>query len=98
VQLSFNKKRVSKPATSVREEESLAHLRRGEEGVLSSMDLPEELSQRLMELGFYPGTSIAAAGCAPGGDPRVYRVDGAEVALRLETARRVGIRRRQSGD
>jgi Fe2+ transport system protein FeoA len=26
---------------------------------------------------------------APGGDPRVFRVDGGDVALRLETARRL---------
>jgi len=39
-----------------------------------------------MELGFVPGTVITAAGCAPGGDPRVFRVDGSEVALRRETA------------
>ena len=40
----------------------------------------------MMELGFVPGSLITAAGCAPGGDPRVFRVDGSEVALRRETA------------
>ena len=39
-----------------------------------------------MELGFLPGMSVTAARCAPGGDPRVFRVDGSEVALRRETA------------
>ena len=29
---------------------------------------------------------------APGGDPRVFRVDGSEIALRRETARRLTIR------
>ena len=29
---------------------------------------------------------------APGGDPRVFQVDGSEVALRRETARRLKVR------
>jgi ferrous iron transport protein A len=40
-----------------------------------------------MELGFLPGTTIVAGRAAPGGDPRVFRVDGSEIALRNETAR-----------
>jgi ferrous iron transport protein A len=39
-----------------------------------------------MVLGFLPGHRIQVGFCAPGGDPRVYRVDGSEVALRRETA------------
>jgi ferrous iron transport protein A len=42
-----------------------------------------------MELGFLPGASIVAARSAPGGDPRVFRVDGTEFALRRDTARRL---------
>jgi Fe2+ transport system protein FeoA len=45
-----------------------------------------------MELGFLTGTHIAAAHAAPGGDPRVYRVDGSEFALRRETAARLMLR------
>jgi ferrous iron transport protein A len=44
---------------------------------------------RLMELGFLPGASVTAAKAAPGGDPRVFRIDGSEIALRRETAARV---------
>ena len=65
---------------------SLVHLRRGEHGVLDRIELPADISQRLMELGFLPGSPVVAAGSAPGGDPRVFRVDGAEIALRRETA------------
>jgi Fe2+ transport system protein FeoA len=39
-----------------------------------------------MELGFLPGSPVLAAFSAPGGDPRVFRVEGAEIALRRETA------------
>jgi ferrous iron transport protein A len=65
---------------------TLAQLKEGEAGVLDSLDLPEDVARRLMELGFLPGHTIVPARSAPGGNPRVYRVDGSEVALRRETA------------
>ena len=71
---------------------SLSELRRGEHGVLDHLDLPEDQALRLMELGFLPGAHVAAARSAPGGDPRVYRVDGSEFALRRETAARMKLR------
>jgi ferrous iron transport protein A len=88
MQLSFNKSgsaRAAAPAatSSVRR---LADLREGEAAVIEHIDLPADFATRLMELGFLPGMSVTAARCAPGGDPRVFRVDGSEVALRRETA------------
>jgi ferrous iron transport protein A len=71
---------------------SLDDLERDEEAMLDRIDLPEELAQRLMELGFLPGHMVQASHSAPGGDPRVFRVDGTEVALRRETARRLLLR------
>ena len=65
---------------------TMVDLRPGEEGVLSEIDLPAGTTSRLMELGFLPGSRVTAAWSAPGGDPRVYRVDGAEIALRREMA------------
>ena len=82
VQLSFN-----------RSPRSLTDLREGEHGVLDHLELPEDMSRRLMELGFLPGSRVTAAGSAPGGDPRVYRVDGSEVALRQETATHLVLRK-----
>ncbi len=70
----------------------LAKLRQGERGVLDRIDLSDEIAARLMEMGFVPGTELRVAHRAPGGDPRVYRVDGAEVALRQETACRLMLR------
>jgi ferrous iron transport protein A len=64
----------------------LADLREGEAGIIEHIDLPADFAMRLMELGFLPGMSVTAARCAPGGDPRVFRVDGSEIALRRETA------------
>jgi ferrous iron transport protein A len=45
-----------------------------------------------MELGFLPGAHITAGLSAPGGDPRVFQVDGSEIALRRETARKLKVR------
>lgn len=71
---------------------SLADLRENEEGLLDRIELPGDLADRLMELGFLPGHAVSAACSAPGGDPRVFRVDGSEIALRRETARHMILR------
>ena len=65
---------------------SLAALRQGDEAIVERLDLPDGDSRRLMELGFVPGAHVAAGCSAPGGDPRVFQVDGSEIALRRETA------------
>ena len=70
----------------------LTTLRRGETGILDRIELPEHDARRLMEMGFVPGHAIVPARSAPGGDPRVYRVDGSEIALRRETARHLILR------
>lgn len=70
----------------------LTELRSGEQAILEKLELPEEDARRLMELGFLPGHSVTPALSAPGGDPRVFRVDGSEIALRRETAARVLVR------
>jgi len=72
---------------------TLADLRTGERCIIDRLDLPEEVARRLMELGFLPGNEVIPARRAPGGGPRVFRVDGSEVALRHETAARLYVRR-----
>lgn len=87
MQLSFNKRRRATQAPA-----TLAELKEGEDGILDRIDLPSDVAQRLMELGFLPGTQVTRALSAPGGDPRVFRVDGSEIALRRETASRLILR------
>jgi len=72
---------------------SLVDLRRGDAAILDGIDLPQDEARRLMELGFLPGMRITAGRSAPGGDPQVFQVDGSEIALRRETARRLKVRR-----
>ena len=71
---------------------NLTELKHGESGILERLDLPEDDARRLMELGFLPGHAITPGHSAPGGDPRVFRVDGSEVALRRDTARHLILR------
>ena len=80
-----------------RNPQSLDDLAAGESGVLSAIDLPEGDANRLMELGFLPGARITAARSAPGGDPRVFRVDGTEFALRRDTARKLRVETGKEG-
>jgi ferrous iron transport protein A len=86
LQLSGNNSRVEAPRGS------LVDLRKGDAAILDRIDLPSEDARRLMELGFVPGTRITAGNSAPGGDPRVFQVDGSEIALRRDTARRMKVR------
>ena len=71
---------------------TLADLPHGHAGILGELHVPPEVAARLMELGFVPGARVVALHRAPGGDPRVFRVDGGVVALRGETARRLLLR------
>ena len=85
LQLSGNNEPAGGSAT-------LLDLRRGDAGILDRIDLPGDEARRLMELGFLPGARVTAGFSAPGGDPRVFQVDGSEIALRRETAKRLKIR------
>jgi ferrous iron transport protein A len=64
----------------------------GQQAIVESIQLPPDDARRLMELGFLPGAQVTAGHRAPGGDPRVFRVDGSEFALRVETAGDVTVR------
>ena len=81
MQLGFKKANRKKASAK-----NLTELKSGESGVLARLELPDDDAQRLMEMGFLPGHAITPGHAAPGGDPRVFRVDGSEVALRRETA------------
>jgi len=71
---------------------TLVDLQRGDAAILDGIDLPGDDARRLMELGFLPGTQVTAGMSAPGGDPRVFQVDGSEIALRRETAKKLRVR------
>jgi ferrous iron transport protein A len=70
----------------------LHKLARGASAVLISIDLGDEETDHLGLMGFFPGVGVTAANKAPGGDPRVYRIDQSEIALRNETARHIFVK------
>ena len=45
-----------------------------------------------MLFGFMSGVEVVSGQSGPGGDPRVYGLDGTEVAIRRATARRILVR------
>jgi ferrous iron transport protein A len=75
---------------------TLVDLRRGQQAVVAQLDVPDDIARRLMELGFLPGGNVRAGRAAPGGCPRVYEVDGSEVALRCDTARKIRLENAQA--
>jgi ferrous iron transport protein A len=70
---------------------ALSDLAIGSCATLATLELPEEIQGQLMHLGFVPESRVLALRRAPAGDPTVYCVDGAEVALRKETAKFISV-------
>lgn len=70
---------------------TLSELPIGSCATLVTLDLPEAIQGQLMHLGFVPETRVLALRRAPAGDPTVYCVDGAEIALRRETAQFISV-------
>jgi ferrous iron transport protein A len=70
---------------------ALSDMEVGGRGVLGEFDMPEHVAEQLMNMGFVPGLEVTVAQSGPGGDPRVYRVDGAEVALRGDLAKLIAV-------
>lgn len=75
--------------------DTLATLRLGEQGriVAISPRCRGAERRRMMDLGFVPGSVVAAELISPGGDPTAYRVRGAMIALRREQAQLIDIQR-----
>ena len=65
---------------------TLADLRQGESARLVRLMVGDDEANSVMEAGFIPGTVVKMLQSAPGGGPRIYRVDGAEIAIRVELA------------
>ena len=69
----------------------LADLKEGEHAILTELDLPHHTAEHLMCLGFIPGVEITVGKSGPGGDPRVYNVDGSNVAMRRDVSANVAV-------
>lgn len=70
---------------------ALADLKVGESAVLAELKLSPPVAEHLMNLGFVPGLVVKVLRSGPGGDPRVYRVDGTEVAMRRDLSQHIDV-------
>jgi ferrous iron transport protein A len=77
---------------------SLSDLAVGETGILEEFHMPTTIADQLMNLGFIPGLEVCLTRTGPGGNPRVYRVDGTEVALRRDLSRCIAVRHQRPSD
>jgi ferrous iron transport protein A len=71
---------------------SLYELPLGETALVHDFSMAPHVAEHLMNLGFVPGVEVRVTRSGPGGDPRVYRVDGTEVALRRDVSKQIEIK------
>lgn len=60
----------------------LADLQENQSGIITSIDTKSATAQRLLDLGFVPGTPIKALKRAPMGDPTTFEIRGYQLGLR----------------
>lgn len=77
---------------------SLASLKRGQKGIIASVDVADPQVQRLMTLGLVEGAEVELAGSALGGDPMEFRLFGCGISLRQEQARSFTVSSFEFGD
>jgi Fe2+ transport system protein FeoA len=70
----------------------LSELKTGEKGVIARLTGTGRFRQRLMEMGFVPGTEILVEKLAPLRDPIEYVLKGYHVSLRHVEAEKVMVR------
>jgi ferrous iron transport protein A len=70
-------------------ENTLAHLKPGQHGVVRQISGAGSFKRRLVEMGITPGVTIFMRKVAPLGDPMEIHLRGYELTLRREDARRI---------
>ena len=69
---------------------SVADMTKGETAIISGFT-DEQISVKLLEMGFLPGTAVRFNFTAPLGDPICVSVSGYDLSLRLEEASTISI-------
>lgn len=72
---------------------ALHELKVGERATVLTVDATPATGDRLLALGFAPGTPVHAVRRAPLGDPTEYEVRGARIALRSSEAALIRVQR-----
>ena len=70
---------------------SVADMKTGGKAIITGF-LDEQLSTKLLEMGFIPGTSIQLNFSAPLGDPICVTVSGYDLSIRMDEAASILIR------
>jgi ferrous iron transport protein A len=70
---------------------ALSDLKVGESAILAELKLSPPVAEHLMSLGFVPGLVVKVLRSGPGGDPRIYRVDGTEIAMRRDLSQHIDV-------
>lgn len=71
----------------------LSELKKGETGEIVSVRVSDDIKQRLLDLGFVPGTMVECLGKSPFGEPTAYWIRGTVIALRKEEGEGIRIKR-----
>lgn len=69
---------------------SVADMVKGETAIISGFT-EEQISVKLLEMGFLPGTAVRFNFAAPLGDPICVTVSGYDLSLRIEEASTISI-------
>ena len=77
---------------------TLATLKRGQKGVIKSVDSSDPQVQRLMVMGLVEGAEVEHRSAAIGGDPIEFRLFGCGISLRQEHARLFRVAPLAAGD
>ena len=61
---------------------SLCDIKKDEVFVIGQIETSKNLRQRLLDIGFVPGTKVKCVRISPFGDPKAFLVRGSVIALR----------------
>mgnify|MGYP000070717698 CR=1 FL=1 len=69
-------------------QDTLANLKRGEEGIITDVS-STEIPLKLLEMGCLPGNIVKLVQLAPFQDPMYLNINGSHLAIRKETAKHI---------
>ena len=65
-------------------------LKKGEQAIIKDFDI-DTVPLKLLEMGCLPGNTVELLQIAPFGDPLFLNINGSHVAIRVETAKQIGV-------
>ena len=75
------------------QKQTLDSIRPGERAVIQQLNVSGQMRRRFLDIGLIENTTVECLGRSPGGDPSVYLIRGAVIAIRAQDCRGILIRR-----